>query len=187
MTTARRLFGLEGEDLTGAESRALRGALNLERRHVVALANALRIGDREVTTALLTNWERSKARGYPTALVDALHALESAVEGWALNMAREAMSVSFGDPAILRRPLGAKRIHQLLEPAAVGLPLTAAQLTALDQGGGDFWQALADAAITRAATLLGRDGRVVRLQLDQEPDEPIRPDPAGQSARSAPW
>ena len=62
MTTANRLFGLEGEDLTGAESRALRGALNLERRHVVALANALRIGDREVTTALLTNWERSKGR-----------------------------------------------------------------------------------------------------------------------------
>lgn len=185
MTTTRRLFGLEGEDLTGAESRALRGALNLERRHIVALANALRIGDREVTTALLTSWERSKGRGYPTALVDALHALESAVEGWALNMAREATGVSFGDPAILRRPLGAKRIHQVLEPGAVGLPLTAAQLSALDQGGGDFWQALADAAITRAATLLGRDGRVVRLQLDQEPDEPIRPDPAGQSARSA--
>ena len=118
---------------------------------------------------------------------DLLDELERAVEAWALDMAAEdADGRRLGDPAILRRPLGAMRIHQVLELGAAGLPLTAAQLSALDQGGGDFWQALADAAITRAATQLRREGRGVRVHLDQEPDEPIRPDPAGQSARSAP-
>lgn len=173
------LFGAPGEDLTGPESRSLRAALNLERRHVVALANALRIGDRIVTTELLTNWERSKARGYPLELVDALNDIERALCAWADALpaaARTTERLANDGVGTLRRPLGAGYvIHQLMAHNLDPLLFRADVLKDLEQGGGDFWQALADAAIVRAAQSLRASGMRARVVMDREPDGAMSP------------
>lgn len=166
--TKRRLFGMPGEDLTGAESRALRTALNLERRHVVALCNALQLRRDETTAQIVTSWERGKERGYPDNLVSALEVLETAVDQLAQSMAEPAQPAAAHQT--LRRPLGAKRILALLSPARMGLVFDDVALGLLDQSGGDFWLALADEAVTRAALLLRAYGCTVSVVLDREPE-----------------
>ena len=166
--TKRRLFGLPGEDLTGPESRALRTSLNLERRHVVALCNALSLRRDETTAQILTSWERGKERGYPDSLVDVLEILETAVDRLALSMAEPVPPAA--SHQTLRRPLGAKRILALLSPGQMGLVFDEVSLGLLDQSGGDFWLALADAAVSRAAVLLRRYGCSVSVVMDREPE-----------------
>lgn len=172
----RSLFGVPGQPLTGPESRALRTALNLERRHVVAMCNALKFRDDETTAQIVTAWERGKDRGYPDNVAIALSTLETGVERLALGWAQFAFDSYSNSNEIdgkvwtLRRPLGAKRILTLLAPADDGLIFSEAALQVLDQSGGDFWLALADAALSRAATILAREGFALRVVLDREPD-----------------
>jgi len=160
------LFDLsDARDLSGVECRTLRAALNLERRHVVAMANAMGLADREVTMALLTNWERSKARGYPGPLARALTQLEEATMSMALSLvADQGKGV---DAGVIRRPLGARRIHQLLSSNFVFRPH---EVAALDAAGGDFFQVLADAATARACGILRDRGVAARVDLDRETD-----------------
>lgn len=178
----RRLFGLPGQPLTGPESRALRTSLNLERRHVVALCNALHLRRDETTAGIVTNWERAKERGYPENLTTALEVLETGVDRLCLAWAAELLpswwqesptSVLVGEEGstkTLRRPLGAKRIVELLRPADLGVVFDEVAMGLLDQSGGDFWLALADAAVARAAILLRNYCCIVRVVLDKEPD-----------------
>lgn len=169
-----RLIGEPGRDLTGAECRVLRAALNLDRPHVVALCNALAIA--EATQTQVTQWERSSGRGYPPALVDALSALERAVGGLSRRMAY----LTPPDPVatVLRPP--ADLSPAALDVAAHGLALDPARLPVLDQAGGDFWTRLVDAAAVRASLAMHRRGHAVRVTIGRTPDEAIRP--KGQSA-----
>lgn len=187
------LIGGGRRDLTGVECRILRASLGLERRHVARFIETLDLAPGAVDTtferinawiARLTAWEKAKGRGYPGALVQALTALEDAVEAWA----RQAASEAGGEgEAVLYRPLGARHAFALLELDRYGLRLTPDQIAALDNPNGEIWLALADAAIARAALYLrfwpiGGPRSVTRVELDREPDGPIRPDPARQSA-----
>lgn len=162
------LFGSRDANITGVESRTLRAALNLERRHVVAYANAMGLADRIVTMAVLTNWERSKGRGYPPPLVRGLSQLEQALWLMASDLATTAKQAP--GTALVRRPLGARRIHQMLSRLYVFRP---AELEGLDEGGGDFFQALADAAVARACLQLRDEGLEARVVFDQDPNEGI--------------
>lgn len=174
--TTAPLFGAADQDLNGAESRALRTSLNLERRHVVLLAEALAFTADPVTTARVTQWERSTGRGYPRELVALLNTLDAAVERRAAP--RVAPEPDVKSHRVLRRPLGGRRIAQLLDLAAHGLPLTPRQFEVLDREGGDIWQCLMDATITRAALRWRLEGRpALRVVLDKEPEPapPARP------------
>ena len=185
----RRLIGLPGQPHTGVESRALRSTLNLERRHVVALANAIGLYADDVTTSQVTSWERGKPGGYPEALTTALETIASAVRWMAGGLVEEAMVNAglidegflegedalrrilyerWGTALQLRRPLGAKRVLMLLDLGAHDLVLDHHALDVLDQGGGDFWQALADAAISRALIICEAGGSSVQVVLDRE-------------------
>lgn len=174
------LFAQEGEFLSGPESRALRCALGLERRHVLTLVNALGLTPRVATMDTVTSWEKSRERGYPGEVVDALHALDTAVQTLA---ARYFATPLDRGRAVLRRPLGAKRAHQLLAPADHGLDIPPGPLRILDHSGGEFWVALADTALTRAALRFRDRGIRTYVELDREPDETVSPDPPAQSAR----
>lgn len=159
-----RLFQRFGDpasgELNGAESRALRASLNLERRHVVAMVNALEIFPEPLTLDRLTQWERSKGRGYPLGAVTALEAFSAGVD---------RLAATFAGP-VARRPVGGRRIAQLMALAQGGLHLDRAAFDMLDQGGGDFWQVLCDAAINRAA-LAERTLKPFRVVLDRDPED----------------
>ena len=182
------LFDIEGgadATLTGIESRTLRAMLHLERRHVAILAETVGLGD--VTTERVTQWERSKGRGYPPELVDRLRRIHSAVSELSGRMAneawREARAATLAALPTARltivRPKGHGRIMTLLRlPADADVRFSAAQLQALDEGGGDFWQRLADAAVVEAAQLLSWEaarlpwvaGLPVHVELDSAAD-----------------
>ncbi|MEH0194595.1 hypothetical protein V7S57_02550 [Caulobacter sp. CCNWLY153] len=172
------MFGLRGEPLSGPESRALRSLLNLERRHVTALANALGFFKREVTTSDVTMWERSKTHGYPEALTTALDQILTAVRNAGDVLAAQACTTAAANKdevAAIRRPLGARRVVGLLDLPAEGLVFSAAGMAILDTADGDFWQALAD-AMTNYAVFSIRDDESnpfwmgpVRIVLDREP------------------
>lgn len=172
-----RLIGLPGEPLNGIESRTLRRVLNLERRHVVMLANAIEVYATPVTTSAVTSWERGTPGGYPEALTTAMEAIEDAVSTMAADMENTCgLDVLRGsqehEVATIRRPLGAKRIFKLLDLGGHGLSLSDQALRVLDEGGGDFWQALCDAAVSRAVVSIG-DHYVhagTRIAMDREPD-----------------
>lgn len=174
------LFDLEGgadATLTGIESRTLRAMLHLERRHVAILAETAGLGD--VTTERVTQWERSKGRGYPPELVDLLRRIQAAASDMAGQMAAAAKSqaaeVALGGGAVrmtIIRPRGHGRIMTLLRlPAAADVRFSPPQLLALDEGGGDFWQRLADAAVVEAAQRLSWDQDLpVHVELDSAAD-----------------
>lgn len=166
------LFNLHGGDggvLTGLESRTLRALLHLERRHVAVLARIL--GRDDATTARVTQWEVSKGRGYPPPLVELLQDLETAVGDLALELAASAARSPDGSAVTLVRPNGAMRIMALLRlPQTTGRAFTDEQIQWLAEDGGDFWQRLCDAAITRAAWLLNLEvADTVRVVFDQRP------------------
>jgi hypothetical protein len=170
--TSRALFGRRDRPLTGPESRAMRAACNLERRHVAALANAIRAGRGETTNSLVVSWERSAKVGYPNPLRDALWSIESAIEALAKDLQEEAHGYG-RDPdshaAAIRRPLGGRQVVKLLRLPDHGLLLESDHMDVLDQSGGDFFQVVIDAAITRAACWLAADGQAVTVIMDKEP------------------
>lgn len=171
--TTRALFGRRDRPLTGPESRAMRAACNLERRHVSALANATRAGRGETTNSLVVSWERSSKEGYPNPLRDALWSIESAIEALAKDLqedalARRRQAPDSGSASILR-PLGGRQVVKLLRLPDHGLRLEPEHLDVLDQSGGDFFQVAIDAAITRAACWLTADGQDVTVVMDREP------------------
>lgn len=171
MTTG--LFDTDGQgggELTGIESRTLRALLGLERRHVAILAEI--VTGQDVTTERVTQWEVSKGRGYPVALADHLRGVLNGVSNYAWRLASQTEEAwrlltdpdgrdaapEGGRVLVIRRPRGAKRILQVLAlPAQVGRPYTPEELRKLDDGGGDFWQRLADAAVVEAAHTLSCD------------------------------
>ena len=167
----RRLIGHDGVDLTGVESRMLRAALNLERRHVVALANAMPVGDQPTTLDRLTVWERSKGRGYPPALVEGLNALYAAVRRLAEEMRISAINERpEADRLVLRRPLGGRRTVELLCLPLHGLVLSEFQVNIIEQDSQDFWQAITDKVIVLALELnQERSGSLINVVLDKEP------------------
>lgn len=158
------LFDPEGggdPTLTGVESRTLRALLQLERRHIAILAEAA--GEPDTGTDRVVQWERSKGRGYPAALVVMLRDIEAAVSEFGHGLATQADETDEGTLTI-RRPRTAGDIAAALRLSAVGLDFTPDQLKALDDAGGDFWQRLADAATAGAATRLGlSDSRDVHV------------------------
>lgn len=173
------LFDLEGgadATLTGIESRTLRAMMHLERRHVAILAETVGLGD--VTTERVTQWERSKARGYPAELVDRLRRIQAAVSDLAGQMVSEATSAPVtaareGSPRLtIIRPKGPGRIMILLRlPDSADVRFTTAQLTDLDEGGGDFWQRLADAAVVEAAQRLSWEQDLpIHVEIDAAAD-----------------
>ncbi len=162
-------IGKFGDELSGVESRALRAALNLERRHVAVLVTAAGLwGKGACSTSDVNGWERSKGRGYPRAVVDDLMILDAAVSGLATILVEGSERDEDGAVATLRRPRGPMRVHQLLRLRTVGLEWGPDVIAALDQEGGDFWDCLADAAVTRAALDLNHDEWRTRVVLDKE-------------------
>ena len=145
------LIGRPGDELTGVECRILRAALGLERRHVARFALAMGYGSVSPTPERVTAWERAKGRGYPPDLVQGLTTLDEAVEGWARQAVDEAQG--HGAP-ILWRPLGYRYAFAMLDLACYGLTLSPDQLAGIDDVNGEFWVALADTAIARAALYL---------------------------------
>lgn len=165
-----------GNELTGVECRILRASLGLERRHVARFAEAMGYGRVEPTVERVTAWEKSKGRGYPPDLVDGLDRLDAAVDAWASEGAAESVGEWFAE---MLRPLGHRHALRMLAPDRYGLRFTPDQLEAIDQPNGEFWLALADTAIARAALYLRDRGPVrpmlgrhvsVRVVLDREPD-----------------
>lgn len=162
------LFDLNGgasAELTGVESRTLRALLQLERRHVAILAEAA--GETAVTTERVSQWERSKGRGYPPALVELMRSVQLATGELASVMVGAAMREG-GERLTITRPRGPGRIMTVLRlPEVAGLRFSEDQLRRLDEGGGDFWQRLCDAATVEAALSLQRDdNRPVHVALD---------------------
>lgn len=140
--------------LTGTESRLMRAALHLERRHVAVLAE-IALG-RDTTAERVTEWERSKGRGYPREVLVLLAQIGLAVEGLAASLAHDALATG---PGVVRRPRGHDRITALLDlPAQLGRAFTPTELRALDEGSGDFWQRLCDAAVLGALRALKSRG-----------------------------
>jgi len=170
--TNRALFGRRDRPLTGPESRAMRAACNLERRHVAALANAIRAGRGETTNSLVVSWERSAKEGYPNPLRDALWSIESAIEALAKDLQEGANGYGRdldSHAAVILRPLGGRQVVKLLRLPDHGLVLEPDHLDVLDQSGGDFFQVVVDAAITRAACWLAANGQDVTVVMDKEP------------------
>lgn len=169
----RTLIGSRNRPLTGPESRALRAACGMERRHVMGLANALAAREAEVTNSLVGSWERSKREGYPNPVRDALWRIESAIEGLAYDLhhfALEDHKAAHGEgPCIMRRPLGGRYALSLLRLPDHDLRLDEHQLEILDRSGEDFFTVLVDAAITRAALWLAADNKEVSVVMDKEP------------------
>lgn len=164
------LHGGEGDAISGLESRTLRALLHLERRHVAVLAQI--VGEADATTARVTQWEVSKGRGYPPVLVAFLQDLEQAVGEMASDLHGAAEAVMGEDSVTLLRPRGAMRIMALLRlPAVTGRRFTDDELDRLAEDGGDFWQRLCDAAVTRCALSLKAEGHeTVRVVFDHRPD-----------------
>lgn len=168
----RTLIGSRSRPLTGPESRALRAACCMERRHIVGLANALGVRDIEVTNSQVVSWERSKREGYPNPVRDALWRMESAVEGLAKDLEEQARHDrgQHDGVGVLRRPLGGRHALRLLRLPDHDLRFDEDQLEVLDASGADFFTALVDAAITRAAHWLAADDYEVSVVMDREPD-----------------
>lgn len=169
----RTLIGSRSRPLTGPESRALRTACGMERRHVVGLANALRVREHELTNSQVGSWERSTREGYPNPIRDALWRIESAIEGLAIDLhhfALEDHKAAQGEgPCTMRRPIGGRYALTLLRLPDHGLRLEEDQLEILDRSGEDFFTVLVDAAITRAALWLAADNKEVSVVMDKEP------------------
>lgn len=158
--------------LSGIESRTLRAILQLERRHVAILAETVGLGD--VTTERVTQWERSKGRGYPPELVDRLRRIQAAASDMAGQMVSAAKDLPGEGEARMTivRPRGHGRVMTMLRlPAAADIRFTPLQLQALDEGGGDFWQRLADAAVVEAAQRLSWEQNLpIHVDLDSAAD-----------------
>lgn len=166
----RTLIGARNRSLTGPESRALRVACCMERRHIVGLANALQSREKAVTS-IVVSWERSKREGYPDLVRDALWRMESAVEGLARDLYADARKeAGDGQRCALRRPLGGRYALALLRLPDHDLRFNEDQLEALDETGADFFTVLVDAAISRAAQWLAAEGREVAVVMDKDPD-----------------
>lgn len=148
------LFDTQGgvdPHLTGPESRILRAMLTLERRHIAILAEIVTGSD--TTTERVTQWERSKDKGYPPALVVFLRDLVDEVTG--MGHAMGGLTVTDADGRwTITRPLPASIRPLLCE--VLERSLTTDEEKALEDGGGDFWQRLADVAVIEAARM-GRD------------------------------
>jgi hypothetical protein len=151
----------------------MRTAINLERRHISALANAINAGRGETTNSIVVSWERSAKIGYPNPLRDALWSIETAVEALAKELQEEALAARRADPdglsAPIRRPLGERHILKLLRLPDHGLRLEPEQLDVLNDPGVGFFFAVVDAAITRAACWLWTDNHDVTVVMDREP------------------
>lgn len=161
-------IGDHGDALSGPESRALRASLNLERRHIAVLVTAAQLwAKRPAATSDVAMWERS-SRGYPQELVHDLQTLDVAVGRLSADLAEEAERDTAAEVATLRRPRGPKRVHQLLRLHEIGVDWGPEVVGSLDADGGDFWDRLADAAITRAALQINVDDWVTRVVLDRE-------------------
>ena len=161
------LLGQAGQPLNAPESRTLRAACGLQRIDVAALANALSLLDGQATVERITRMERSTPGGYPPPLCDALRALEAAVDGLALDMVDEGRHGD--DLTILRRPLGAKRIVQLLALPKVGLDLSPRALAIPDERNASFWHGVIDAVMVRAATEARAQDLVAQVVNDIDP------------------
>jgi hypothetical protein len=161
------LIGLPGERLTGIESRTLREALHLERRHVAGLTTALGLWDRgEASTEDVTGWERSKGHGYPLAVSEVLQQLNAGVEDLVDHL-YERTYRGKGEVATVIRPRGdAHWSFPGLRDSVEGLSEAEAdkQLRAY---GEDFWHSIVGAAITRLALALQAEGAVVRIELER--------------------
>lgn len=144
-------FGGADPSLTGLECRILRAMLTLERRHIAILAEFT--GTTDVDTDRVTQWERSKGRGYPPALVTLLRDLIEELQGLGRTIANATGADADGRWTITRP--GPIPIAQSLE-AAMGRDLTTAEHEALTEGSGDFWQRLMDVIVIEAARI-GRD------------------------------
>lgn len=157
------LFDYEGGGdarLNGVECRILRALLALERRHVAVVADVI-LG-LDATTERVTQWERSRERGYPEAVVTLLRDLVHLVGeyGGALYRAgaREGARIT------LHAPPDAAVIRDSLDwGSMLPTPLTAEAVAHLDAGAGDFWQRLGDAALVEAARRADGEGLVVRV------------------------
>lgn len=153
--------------LTGVESRTLRALLQLERRHIAILAET--VSNERVTTERVTQWERSADRGYPGGLVTLLRDIEGAVSDLAGQMAGQARRDREGRMTILRPRSKDAIMARLRLAEAAEVRFSPDQLKALDEGGGDFWQRLCDAAVASAALSLGfSDNRPVHVAYEAE-------------------
>ncbi len=167
MTTGLFNAGSPQAEFTGIESRTLRAIVHLERRHIAVLADHL--GLINTTADRVGQWERSKGRGYPPELADLLRCLAQAVA----DMAADLAVVSDRDETriTLLRPRGPRRVVQMLRLADVGVRFSDRTMTALDEGSGDFWHRLADAAVVQALhELAGKDHRPLHVIYDPEAD-----------------
>lgn len=149
--------------LNGIESRTLRAMTHLERRHVALLCEIIQ--GRPCTTERITSWETGD-RGYPADLVVHLRDIAEAIHEMATQLVLTARRE--GDRATLIRPKGSMRIMEMLKlPEMADLYLTDRHLKALEEGGGDFWQRLCDAAMVEAASLLAQDVDNVHVEIDR--------------------
>lgn len=158
---ASGLFDFDGSAsaaLTGVECRILRGLLNLERRHVAILADVVVPGS-QTSTARVGQWERSKGRGYPPAVVVLLRDLVEEVAGRGRTLS--ALTTVDANRWTLRVP-SADDMRQLLANI-MERDLSPAEATALDNGGGDFWQRLADAVVIEAARIGAEEDQPVHV------------------------
>lgn len=171
-TVRRRLIGPRDGRLTGPECRALRATINLERRHVTALANAIGLSSTEVMTSQVSGWERSSKDGYPEALTTAMEKLEGAVQGLACDLRAEALLDQLITPGVLyvKRPPVGRYDLAALDLDGAGLELDDRAREILEQCGGDFWQALCDAAVNRAVLHLADQNPVhfIRVVVARE-------------------
>lgn len=156
------LFDFDGSAsavLTGIECRILRGLLSLERRHVAILADVVAPGS-QTSTARVGQWERSKGRGYPPALVVLLRDLVEEVAGRGRTLS--GLTTVGPDGRWTLRVPPADDMRQLLANI-MERDLSPAEATALDNGGGDFWQRLADAVVIEAARIGAEEDRPVHV------------------------
>lgn len=166
------LFDPEGggdPTLTGVESRTLRALLQLERRHIAILAEAA--GELDTTTDRVVQWERSEGRGYPVSLVVLLRDIEDATAYLGRELAHGAVRDGTGRVTIMR-PKSADEIAAALALPTAGVRFSDAQLKALRDGGGDFWQRLGDAAVIAATS---------RIDLAATPEVHIAYSPPSQN------
>lgn len=159
---SKGLFDYEADGdacLNGVECRILRALLGLERRHVAVVADVI-LGI-NATTERVTQWERSRERGYPETVVallrDFMHRVGEYGGALYLSGDREGACIT------LRAPRGVTFRGGLDWVASRPSPISAAAADRIDAGAGDFWQRLDDAALIEAARRAHAEGLVVRI------------------------
>ncbi len=147
-------LGLEGRALNGAECRALRTSLHLERRHLTRLVNVMGLmrGPR-CQNDDIGKWEAQV--GYPRALVEVLTRLDEAASALAVRLHADA-GLTPGVRAI-QRPQ-ASEISAALPLVDVGLILDEPTRAVLMGDEGDVWQRLFDAVVVKVGELCVREG-----------------------------